>query len=144
MPRSYPLALRARPVSASYHPPMSARPLRLRLLAVLVALVQLVGPATAAIADAQLQAESVGPQAASHIESHRRPECAHVHADDCFLCQYLSAGAGQPSTPALPVVAAVVGAPYTVRVVAATATTFAAIPRPRAPPSLVMLEAWPA
>jgi hypothetical protein len=123
---------------------MSVRPLRLRLLAFVVALVQLAGPAMAAIADAQLQAESVGPQAASHIESHRRPECAHVHADDCALCQYLSGGAGQPSAPALPVVAAVVGAPRAVQVLGVTPTTFAAIPRTRAPPSLAMLEAWPA
>jgi hypothetical protein len=120
---------------------MPARPFRLRLLAFVVALVQLVGPAAASLADAQVEAAALSPQAASHIESHRRPECAHVHSDDCALCQYLSAGANHPETPAPPAPALAVGVPAFDRVLGAASTTLDALPRTRAPPTLGMPEA---
>jgi hypothetical protein len=74
--------------------------LHLRLLALVVALVQLTGPAAASLADAQLEAAGNRPNAASHIEAHGRPECARVHTDDCALCQYLATAFTHPAPPA--------------------------------------------
>jgi hypothetical protein len=119
---------------------MPVRPLRLRLLAFVVALVQLLGPAAASLADATVEAASVGPQAASHIESHRRPECARVHPDDCALCQYLSAGGREPAAPAIPVPAAIARTPAPVRAVTPAPSWVAALPRTRAPPSVASPE----
>jgi hypothetical protein len=76
--------------------------LHLRLLALVVALVQLTGPAAASLADAQLEAAGNRPNAASHIEAHGRPECARVHTDDCALCQYLATAFTQPAPAAAP------------------------------------------
>ena len=76
---------------------MRLRKVQLRFLALVVALVQLIGPAAASLADAQLEAAGNRPNAASHIEAHGRPECARVHAGDCALCQYLATAFGQPA-----------------------------------------------
>jgi hypothetical protein len=75
--------------------------LHFRLLALVVALVQLTGPAAASLADAQLEAAGNSPNAASHVEAHGRPECARVHTDDCALCQYLATAFNRPA-PAAP------------------------------------------
>jgi len=110
-------------------------------LALGVALVQVLGPATAAIADAQLEADAKGPHAASHIESHRRPECARVHPDDCALCQYLTTGANEPGAPPTWPAAADARAPLAVRVLGAAPAILGALPRTRAPPALGLPEA---
>jgi hypothetical protein len=61
----------------------------LRLGSLLAAALQLASPATAAWADARLDAESAG--ARPHIESHTTAACVRVHAADCALCSFLSA-----------------------------------------------------
>jgi hypothetical protein len=121
-------------------PVMPVRPLLLRLLALAVSLVQLAGPAIATFADAQLQAAADSPAAASHIEAHQRPECARVHPDDCALCQYLT-GVGQPITPPAPAVVAEARTLPVTRVVGAAPARRGALPRTRAPPGSVLLEA---
>jgi hypothetical protein len=134
--------LRARPVFDYLRAEdMASRPLRTRLLALGVALVQLLGPAAATIADAQLEAGAKGPQAASHIESHRRPECARVHADDCALCQYLTTGANEPAPPPAWPIAVEARVPVLVRVLGAAPSILGAAPRTRAPPAPGLPEA---
>jgi hypothetical protein len=120
---------------------MPVRPLRLRLLALAVALVQLLGPAASSLADAKLEAGSLAPQAASHIESHRRPECARVHPDDCALCQYLSAGGSEPAAPAIPAPAIAAGAPAPAAADTPAPTWVDGLPRTRAPPAFASPDA---
>src|SRR6185312_4695061 len=74
----------------------SVRSLKLRALAFVLALVQVVTPGLAALADAELQAASNSPAAAAHVESHGRPQCPRVHTDDCILCQYLTTNRCRP------------------------------------------------
>jgi hypothetical protein len=120
---------------------MHVRPLRSRLLALAISLVQILGPAIATLADAELQAAAASPNAASHIESHQRPECARVHPDDCALCQYLATGAGHPSVTPTPPIAAAVQAPPVARFVGVGLALLTAVPRTRAPPAMGSPEA---
>lgn len=120
---------------------MSHRSVRLRLLALCVALVQLFGPAAATLADVQVELAALGPQSASHIESHRRPECAHVHSDDCALCQYLSTGANEPAAPTLPVAVAAIGGPGADRLLGRANARCRLVRRSRAPPVVAAPEA---
>ncbi len=62
----------------------------------IIAVLQLVLPGAAALADAQLDA--AGAHAKAHIESHTTSACARIHAPDCALCQFLTA----PVTPGRP------------------------------------------
>jgi hypothetical protein len=114
------------------------RKLHLRLLALVVALVQLTGPAAASLADAQLEAAGNRPNAASHIEAHGRPECARVHADDCALCQYLATAFGQP-TPAAPGAPLSLAAirPPVAELLGYAPAALGALPYSRGPPDLV-------
>jgi len=114
------------------------RKLHLRLLALVVALVQLTGPAAASLADAQLEAASNGPHAVSHVEAHGRPECARVHADDCALCQYLATAFGQPVPPAAaaPISLAAIRPPVA-ELLGYAPTALGALPYSRGPPALV-------
>jgi hypothetical protein len=120
---------------------MRVRPLRSRFLALAISLVQILGPAVATFADAQLQAAAASPNAAAHIESHQRPECARVHPDDCALCQYLTTGAGHPNVSPTPPAAAVIQAPPVARLLGSGPSLFGALPRTRAPPGVVPPEA---
>jgi hypothetical protein len=119
-------------------PLVRLRRLHLRLLALVVALVQLSGPAAASLADAQLEAAGNGPHAASHIEAHGRPECARVHADDCALCQYLATALGQPAPPAAaaPISLAAIRPPVA-ELLGYAPTALGALPYSRGPPVLV-------
>ncbi len=117
---------------------MRLRKLQLRLLALVVALVQLIGPAAASLADAQLEAAGNGPNAASHIEAHSRPECARVHTDDCALCQYLATAFGQPAPPVTPAPAALAAIrPPVAEILGYAPTALGALPYSRGPPDLV-------
>jgi hypothetical protein len=106
-------------------------------MAVLVALVQLLGPAAAGLADAQLETAANTPNAASHIESHGRPECARVHADDCALCQYLTTASDRPPATATAPVAMQAARPAVAVRLGSAAGRLDARPRSRAPPILV-------
>jgi hypothetical protein len=119
-------------------PIVRLRKLHWRLLALIVALVQLTGPAAASLADAQLEAASNGPHAVSHIEAHGRPECARVHADDCALCQYLATAYGQPAPPAAvaPISLSAIRPPVA-ELLGYAPTALGALPYSRGPPALV-------
>jgi hypothetical protein len=119
-------------------PIVRLRKLHWRLLALIVALVQLTGPAAASLADAQLEAASNGPHAVSHIEAHGRPECARVHADDCALCQYLATAFGQPAPPAAvaPISLSAIRPPVA-ELLGYAPTALGALPYSRGPPALV-------
>jgi hypothetical protein len=118
-------------------PIVRLRKLHLRLLALVVALVQLTGPAAAALADAQLEAAGNQPNAASHIEAHGRPECARVHTDDCAICQYLATAFDKPAVPrAAPLPSATVR-PQVAALLGHAPAALGALPRSRGPPVLV-------
>jgi hypothetical protein len=60
-----------------------------RILIAAIAIAQMAVPALAAVADAQLLADSGGaPQV--HVEDHTQSSCRPVHPDDCVLCQLLT------------------------------------------------------
>ena len=63
------------------------------------ALLQLVLPGAASIADARIEAESVSARPTSHIEEHGGAHCPRVHPEDCALCRVLSA-TGTPASVA--------------------------------------------
>ena len=60
-----------------------------RLLIVLLAVVQALGPASASLADAHLIATNPVLSGAAHVEEHGSSRCARAHPLDCALCQYL-------------------------------------------------------
>jgi hypothetical protein len=118
-------------------PIVRLRRLHVRFLAFVIALVQLAGPGAAALADAQLEAAGNQPNAASHIESHGRPECARVHADDCALCQYLATALDQPPAPAAAPLPSVGVRPHVAELIGHAPAALGALPRSRGPPVLV-------
>jgi hypothetical protein len=120
-----------------HSPLVRVRSLPFRVFALLAALVQLSGPAAAAVADAQLEAAGNGPNAASHIEAHGRPECTRVHTDDCALCQYLATAFSQPPAAATPPIVAAAVRPAITEYVGRASGILDAVPRTRAPPVLV-------
>ena len=115
---------------------MRVRGLTFRVFALVAALVQLSGPAVAAVADAQLEAAGNGPNAAAHVESHSRPECARVHTDDCALCQYLATAFSQPPAAGAPPIVAAAVRPAIREYVGSASGILDAVPRTRAPPVL--------
>ena len=100
----------------------------------IIAVLQLVLPGAAALADAQLDA--AGAHAKAHIESHTTSACARIHAPDCALCQFLTA----PVTPGRPNpfrFARAADRAYDLAAPPAPSRSFARLhPPPRAPPAL--------
>ena len=100
----------------------------------IIAVLQLVLPGAAALADAQLDA--AGAHAKAHIESHTTSACARIHAPDCALCQFLTA----PVTPGRPNpfrFARAADRAYDLAAPPAPPRSFARLhPPPRAPPAL--------
>ncbi|MEO8620881.1 MAG: hypothetical protein ABI625_07440 [bacterium] len=107
---------------------------RFRLGWFLAALLQLVLPAFATVADARAEAESRG--ASAHVESHGTPRCARVHPADCVVCRVLAGGAAPSSAPAIPVaIARAIEAEPARLAVSCIATRRAGDPPQRAPPT---------
>ena len=76
-----------------------------RVVTVLFATLQLLLPGLASFADARAERESLSPGAVAHLESAGGHHCPAVHADDCVLCQFLTAprfGAGRGPVSASP------------------------------------------
>ena len=100
----------------------------------IIAVLQLVLPGAAALADAQLDA--AGAHAKAHIESHTTSACARIHAPDCALCHFLTA----PLVPRRPAAPPVDGLGDTARPGVEAARPPHAVarahPQPRAPPAL--------
>ena len=63
---------------------------RFRTFWLISALLQLLLPGAASIADARLEADSIRSRPTAHIEEHSGANCARVHPDDCALCRVLS------------------------------------------------------
>ena len=100
----------------------------------IVLVLQLALPGATAWADARLERESLTPRGASHVESHRTPQCPRAHPLDCALCQHLAS----PLARAAPAPALFVDAPR-VRVspagrVRPAQAPSVALPQSRAPP----------
>jgi hypothetical protein len=80
---------------------MTLRRPALRAFWRLLAVLQLVLPGAASVADAQLEATSISARPTSHIEEHGGAHCARVHPEDCALCRVLSTtGTPASATPA--------------------------------------------
>lgn len=86
---------------------MRFRPIALRLLAALVAVVQGFAPAFASLVDAQPAARAIAEQAKAHVEAPDAPH-AYAHRDHCVLCSAATHLDGVP-TASTPVIAATVG-----------------------------------
>ena len=113
-------------------PPTLRRSSLVRLLAVLGAVLQLGAGPTAASAEGQI-AQKTG-LAQAHVESERSSTCIAVHADDCALCQFLSAVSVTPApTASLVAVASAIGA-LSAPIVLGAGVTGRGEPPSRAPP----------
>ena len=66
------------------------------LFASLCAIVQLVSPGVAAVADGFLAIDSVS-QPRTHIEASSGASCRAVHSPDCAVCRYLSSAVMYPA-----------------------------------------------
>ena len=110
-----------------------ARPLLLRVLAVVFALLQSASPAMAAVADGVLLARGGGRPVVTHVEERQQPGCTPVHAADCALCQFLTLAAEAVSFGA-PFVAPTVRIPPAQAPDAPRAPTPRTLPAARAPP----------
>ena len=75
-----------------------------RLGLLLTAVVQLLLPAFASVADARAESASVRG-ASSHIEEHGSSKCVPVHSAECAVCRVLANGATASSAPAFLVAA---------------------------------------
>jgi hypothetical protein len=115
---------------------MSLRRPALRAYWLFYAILQLVLPGVASIADARVEAESISARPTSHIEEHSGAHCPRVHPADCALCRVLSA-TGTPAsvTAALPPTALHIAPPSDGPVVSGRLGQHSA--RSRAPPAVV-------
>ena len=96
------------------------------------AMLQLLLPAFATVADARVEAESRGAYA--HVEAHGTPACARAHDTDCIVCRIIGAGAA-PARPVVPpTILAVVNELPSRRDVSSAPTRLAGDPPQRAPP----------
>jgi hypothetical protein len=110
-----------------------ARPLLLRVLAVVFALLQSASPAMAAVADGVLVARGSGRPVVTHVEERQQPGCTPVHAADCALCQFLTLAAETVSF----------GAPFVAPAVRIRAAQAPDAPRPPTARSLPAARAPP-
>ena len=62
-----------------------------RVLIVLLALAQALGPSSMSLADARLFASEAALSGTPHVEDHGSSSCPRSHTLDCGLCQYVSA-----------------------------------------------------
>lgn len=77
---------------------MRLRPLTLRLLAALVAVVQGFAPAAASLIDARPAAEAISERAIVHVDAPGSPH-TFAHRDNCVLCSAATHLAGAPTAP---------------------------------------------
>lgn len=116
-------------------PCVHRRSVAIRLASILLAAFQVVGPGLVAWADGRLEAEARANPATSHIESKTTKHCPRVHADDCALCQYLSATSGRPATAPVSLAALAVAArPLASQSARVPRRSTATLPPSRAPP----------
>ena len=111
-----------------YLRPVTTRPLLLRILAAVFALLQPASPAVAAVAEGVLVARVGGQPVVTHAEDRQQAGCTPVHAADCAICQFLTLAAEPVSF----------GAPFVVpaaRIRAAQAPDAARAPTPRTLPA---------
>jgi hypothetical protein len=99
---------------------------------IFAALLQLVVPVFATVADARAEDESRGAYA--HVEAHGAPSCPRAHEADCILCRILAAGAAPARQVAPMHIAAVVNELAPRRETSCAPTRLAGDPPQRAPP----------
>ena len=113
-----------------------SRPLpRFRFVTVVLAALQLLLPGLASLADARAEREGRSPGATAHLEPVGGEHCPAIHADDCALCQFLTAARDRaPRGPAVAVASLDGVAPSPAVARAPGAVTPGAL-LPRAPPT---------
>jgi hypothetical protein len=99
---------------------------------VFAALLQLLVPAFATVADARAESESRGAYA--HVEAHGTPSCPRGHAADCIVCRIIAASASPARQVALPLIVAMVNELPARRKLSCTPSRLAGDPPQRAPP----------
>jgi hypothetical protein len=99
---------------------------------IFAALLQLLVPTFATVADARIESESRGAHA--HVEAHGAPTCPRAHEADCILCRVVAAGAAPARQVAPTSIAAVVNELPARREISCTPTRLAGDPPQRAPP----------
>jgi len=83
---------------------MTRRPRLLRTAWLLAAIVQIVLPAFASVADGHAEATSARATTTGHVEEFGATGCARQHPDDCVVCRYLTLGATRSAAPTVPAV----------------------------------------
>ena len=105
-----------------------------RLGWILAAVLQLLVPAFATVADARAETESRGARA--HIEAHGTSACPRAHEADCIVCRLLASGAAPERRATVPThIALVLNAPPARREFSSVPTRLAGDPPQRGPPA---------
>lgn len=99
---------------------------------IFAAVLQLLVPAFATVADARVEAESRGAQ--SHVEAHGAPSCPRAHEADCIICRIIAGGAAPARQVASPRMVAVANELPARRALSCPPTRLAGDPPQRAPP----------
>jgi hypothetical protein len=100
---------------------------------IFAAVLQLLVPAFASVADARAEVESRGAYA--HVEAHGTPACPRGHEADCIVCRLLASGAAPERPAAVPTrIALVLNDLPARREISCTPTRLAGDPPQRAPP----------
>ena len=74
-----------------------------RLVALLLAVVQLSAPSLVAAADGLVQHAAAGVES-THVEAHTSATCPAVHSPDCAMCRYVSLSAHTSAPTLAPIV----------------------------------------
>ena len=105
-----------------------------RLGWIFAAVLQLLVPAFATVADARAETESRGAYA--HVEAHGFTTCPRAHEADCIVCRLIASGAAPARRAALPAhIALVLNDLPARREISCTPTRLAGDPPQRAPPA---------
>lgn len=108
----------------------------LRAVGMAVAMLQLVVPFGAALADVALERRASSSPDASHVEATSTAQCTPVHSARCALCQFMARRA-IPSTPtSTPLGGSIAVADSPFETAHPPAFIAGALPFPRAPPAL--------
>ena len=100
---------------------------------IFAAVLQLLVPAFATVADARAETESRGAHA--HVEAHGTSACPRAHEADCIVCRLLASGAAPEHRATMPArIALVLNDLPAQREIACTLTRQAGDPPQRAPP----------
>jgi len=111
------------------------RPRLLRRLALILALLHLMVPPLATIADARVERDVVrSGHPTVHVESHGSPKCPRIHPTGCGLCQVVATLATPPRSQHVPPLVARAVVPPVAQWLGERAAAGSTPALPRAPP----------